>query len=242
MTPLRAFGFLLARGRGRLFLFRSLDLLPSQGLFYTHGKLVAQSSKHYSGFSRELDPWKCCFTPSYLGVIEGLKALVMVNFSVLHHRPFSSASTSTKRNPYFSTVSLDDVRHFVDILGHKSVIQDEDRLLAANIDWMRKYKGSSQLLLLPKNTEEPCTFIQIEEGKIGQVIISSCTRRKKATMPCTNYNYQVVIMMPEGTPEEVNKMSPAAPWRTKRPETRGAARKAEWRRPPEEECCGRETP
>ncbi|KAK8918747.1 hypothetical protein KSP39_PZI021902 [Platanthera zijinensis] len=160
MTPSRAFGFLLARGRGRLFLSRSLDLLPSQGLFYTHGKLVAQSSKHYSGFSRELDPWKCCFTPSYLGVIEGLKALVTVNFSVLHHRPFSSASTSTKRNPYFSTVSLDDVRHFVDILGHKSVIQDEDRLLAANIDWMRKYKGSSQLLLLPKNTEEVSKILQ----------------------------------------------------------------------------------
>ncbi|RVW51792.1 D-2-hydroxyglutarate dehydrogenase, mitochondrial [Vitis vinifera] len=31
---------------------------------------------------------------------------------------------------------------------------DEDRLSAANMDWMRKYKGSSKLLLQPRSTEE----------------------------------------------------------------------------------------
>lgn len=34
------------------------------------------------------------------------------------------------------------------------MVQDEDRLETANIDWMHKYKGSSKLLLLPRNTEE----------------------------------------------------------------------------------------
>ncbi|XP_028554892.1 probable D-2-hydroxyglutarate dehydrogenase, mitochondrial isoform X1 [Dendrobium catenatum] len=92
--------------------------------------------------------------PSYFGAIKRQRTLEMVNIGAFHHRLFSSAATNAKRNPAFSTINPDDVLHFKEILGHKNVIQDEDRLLAANVDWMRKYKGSSQLLLLPRNTEE----------------------------------------------------------------------------------------
>lgn len=58
------------------------------------------------------------------------------------------------RDPSFSAVNSDDISYFKEILGEKNVIQDEDRLLTANTDWMRKYKGSSKVLLQPWSTEE----------------------------------------------------------------------------------------
>ncbi|KAI0511307.1 hypothetical protein KFK09_011933 [Dendrobium nobile] len=154
MARRRASEFFLACGRGRSILFGSFAFVSSPGLFYTRGKAVEQSSKNFSVLSRELDPSKCCFMPSYFGAIKRQRTLEMVNIGAFHHRLFSSAATNAKRNPAFSTINPDDVLHFKEILGHKNVIQDEDRLLAANVDWMRKYKGSSQLLLLPRNTEE----------------------------------------------------------------------------------------
>ncbi|KAF8032370.1 hypothetical protein BT93_D1322 [Corymbia citriodora subsp. variegata] len=63
-------------------------------------------------------------------------------------------ATKIQRNPKFAMINSDDIRYFRDLLGEKNVIQDEDALLAANMDWMRKYKGSSKLLLLPRSTEE----------------------------------------------------------------------------------------
>ncbi|KAM6564654.1 hypothetical protein CsatB_024652 [Cannabis sativa] len=70
-------------------------------------------------------------------------------------RCFGSASTTVpERNPSFSMLSSDDIEYFKGILGEKNVVQDEDRLLTANTDWMEKYRGSSKLLLLPKTTDE----------------------------------------------------------------------------------------
>ncbi|KAL6990455.1 D-2-hydroxyglutarate dehydrogenase, mitochondrial [Sarracenia purpurea var. burkii] len=63
-------------------------------------------------------------------------------------------ATITERNPMFSTINADDITQFREILGEKNVIQGEERLFAANTDWMRKYKGSSKLLLQPSSTEE----------------------------------------------------------------------------------------
>ncbi|KAF8018718.1 hypothetical protein BT93_H3578 [Corymbia citriodora subsp. variegata] len=74
--------------------------------------------------------------------------------SLIQSRCFGSVATRIQRNPKFATINSDDIRYFRDLLGDKSVIQDEDALLAANMDWMRKYKGSSKLLLLPRSTEE----------------------------------------------------------------------------------------
>lgn len=59
-----------------------------------------------------------------------------------------------QRNPAFSTLNSDDVNYFKGTLGEKNVIEDEDALLFANTDWMRKYKGSSKLLLQPGTTQE----------------------------------------------------------------------------------------
>lgn len=69
-------------------------------------------------------------------------------------RRFASLSPAVQRNPSFSRLNSDDIDFFRSILGEKNVVQDEDRLLDANTDWMRKYRGSSKLLLQPRSTEE----------------------------------------------------------------------------------------
>lgn len=75
-------------------------------------------------------------------------------------RSFNSAATKILRNPSFETINSDDISYFKGILGDKNVIHDNDRLLAANVDWMQKYKGSSKLLLLPRNTDEVSKILQ----------------------------------------------------------------------------------
>lgn len=72
----------------------------------------------------------------------------------VQRRCYGSVAGSVQRSPRYSTLNDEDVRHFEEILGKKNVIQDEERLDAANTDWMQKYKGSSKLLLLPRSTEE----------------------------------------------------------------------------------------
>ncbi|KAJ6378878.1 hypothetical protein OIU78_028985 [Salix suchowensis] len=57
------------------------------------------------------------------------------------------------------------------VLGEKNVVQDEDRLETANIDWMHKYKGFSKLLLLPRNTEEVSKILEY------------CNSRRLAVVP-----------------------------------------------------------
>lgn len=71
-----------------------------------------------------------------------------------HCRLFGSVSRSLQRNPSFASINADDIAYFKEILGEKNVILDEERLLDANTDWMRKYRGSSKLLLQPRSTEE----------------------------------------------------------------------------------------
>lgn len=89
-----------------------------------------------------------------MGILKAPKNLGLGSTYNIQHKSFASASINIRRDPLFSTISADDVSYFKEILGDKNVIQDEDRLLAANMDWMGKYKGSSQLLLLPKTTEQ----------------------------------------------------------------------------------------
>ena len=80
------------------------------------------------------------------------------NASTIRYRCLGSEATKFERNAAFSTLNSEDVSYFKELLGEKSVIQDEDVLLAANEDWMRKYRGSSKLLLQPRTTNEVCFF------------------------------------------------------------------------------------
>ncbi|XP_052196670.1 D-2-hydroxyglutarate dehydrogenase, mitochondrial isoform X2 [Diospyros lotus] len=72
----------------------------------------------------------------------------------IHGRFFGSEPVVLQRNPLFQSINAEDIAYFKEILGVKNVIQDEERLLVANTDWMRKYEGSSKILLQPKSTEE----------------------------------------------------------------------------------------
>jgi D-2-hydroxyglutarate dehydrogenase len=74
--------------------------------------------------------------------------------SEVQRRTFGSAAKSIQRNPAYSVLNSDDVSYFKSILGDNGVVQDKDRVAVANVDWMGKYKGASQLLLLPKSTNE----------------------------------------------------------------------------------------
>ncbi|KAJ4963836.1 hypothetical protein NE237_023775 [Protea cynaroides] len=89
----------------------------------------------------------------------------------IHCRSFASGAARVQRNPSFSTINSNDIAFFKEVLGEKNVIQDEDRLLTANADWMGKYKGSSKLLLQPRSTEE-----------VSQ-ILKYCNSRHLAVVP-----------------------------------------------------------
>lgn len=72
----------------------------------------------------------------------------------LRFRSYGSSAAFIQRKPWFSELVSDDISFFRSILGDSNVVQEEDKLQSANTDWMRKYKGSSKLLLQPKTTDE----------------------------------------------------------------------------------------
>ncbi|KAM0901873.1 hypothetical protein ACQ4PT_019672 [Festuca glaucescens] len=91
--------------------------------------------------------------------------------SEVQRRTFGSAAKSIQRNPAYSVLNSDDVFYFKNILGDNGVIQDKDRVAVANVDWMGKYKGASQLLLLPKSTNEVSK------------VLAYCDSRRLAVVP-----------------------------------------------------------
>jgi D-2-hydroxyglutarate dehydrogenase len=81
-----------------------------------------------------------------------------LGIGIQQHRCYGSMGGVVQRSSRFSELNDDDVRYFQEILGKKNVIQDEDKLSAANIDWMHKYKGASKLILQPCNTDQVLFF------------------------------------------------------------------------------------
>lgn len=140
---------------------RFLRYSSTKSLFDLCSKPISEkaTSNHTLGFERNgrrKGSFRDCL--SFLGENKGLLGVSGgrgigngVGFQV---RCFGSATTLVQRNPSFSTLNSDDINYFKGILGEKNVIQDEDRLLTANTDWMHKYRGSSKLLLQPRTTEE----------------------------------------------------------------------------------------
>ena len=55
---------------------------------------------------------------------------------------------------------LEDIEYFKSVLPENSIITDEDDLLFFNEDWMRKYRGQSQLVLKPKTTEQVASILK----------------------------------------------------------------------------------
>jgi hypothetical protein len=58
------------------------------------------------------------------------------------------------RDASFGTVHSDDVSFFRSILGAASVVTDPDAVAPHNEDWMRKYRGSSKVVLKPRSSEQ----------------------------------------------------------------------------------------
>ncbi|KAK9285836.1 hypothetical protein L1049_025037 [Liquidambar formosana] len=85
-------------------------------------------------------------------------------------RFFGSVATKTQRHPSFSSLNADDISYFKEILGEKNVIQDEERLSTANTDWMRKYKGSSKLLLQPRRADEVSQILKYCDSRCLAVV------------------------------------------------------------------------
>lgn len=66
----------------------------------------------------------------------------------------SNGNASAVNNSRFDKLTESDVQFFKSTVGEKGVIVDKDDLAVANIDWMHKYKGHSQILLRPQTTRQ----------------------------------------------------------------------------------------
>ncbi|KAF8101562.1 hypothetical protein N665_0204s0058 [Sinapis alba] len=92
-------------------------------------------------------------------------------WTMQQYKSFGSSSASkVQRNPLFSSLEPKDVSYFKEILGEKHVVEDEERLETANTDWMHKYRGSSKLMLLPKNTEEVSQILKYCDSRSLAVV------------------------------------------------------------------------
>lgn len=116
-----------------------------------------------SGSYWKLNTWRpCCMFRVSVGTPQASNYLNLGKTYAIKQRSFGSAATDIPRNPAFSNLNADDISYFRTILGERNVVEDEDRLSAANVDWMRKYQGSSKLLLLPKSSQEVPDFKFVE--------------------------------------------------------------------------------
>lgn len=98
---------------------------------------------------------------SGVGIL-GCLAKFQSNGLLTHHRNLASIASTPERNKYFATLNSDDISYFKKVLGEKGVVQDEEKLDDVNTDWMRKYKGSSKLMLQPRSTQEVSVFFNYQ--------------------------------------------------------------------------------
>lgn len=161
----------------------------TRSLFDRQSHLNLENSIYYSGsgfrynFGRNCNAFRpylglqkrtlqTCFhlIRDYMGYLKAPTGPCIGKPCKIQHRFFGSVATKTQRNPSFSSINSDDISYFKGILGEKNVIQDEDRLLTANTDWMEKYKGSSKLLLQPRSTEEVSQILKYCDSKCLAVV------------------------------------------------------------------------
>ncbi|KAF5960970.1 hypothetical protein HYC85_002179 [Camellia sinensis] len=177
MEKCRATHSLLRHYSRNLFDYRSSNpnyqysnRFPVSGFTYHFGRTSRLPESFLAHPERNLPPYVNSLR-EYIG--SGLSSAKKIDGHThrIHCRSFGSVATVTQRNPLFSTINDNDITHFKEILGEKNVVQDEERLLDANTDWMRKYKGSSKLLLQPTSNEE-----------VSQ-ILKYCNSRSLAVVP-----------------------------------------------------------
>ncbi|XP_058086760.1 D-2-hydroxyglutarate dehydrogenase, mitochondrial isoform X3 [Magnolia sinica] len=159
---------------GRLSGFESEISNPrsSLGSIYKFGNSCGPSTKSSLELHQKKYTQLCCFLlRDHHNILQSSLAMRPDGTYRIHYRSFGSEATKIQRNPSFSTLTPDDIFYFKEILGEKNVIQDPDTLSTANTDWMRKYRGSSQLLLQPRSTEQV------------SLILKYCNSRRLAVVP-----------------------------------------------------------
>ncbi|CAL9086251.1 unnamed protein product [Musa textilis] len=151
---------------------RASQLLAGYGQFLLGRPTPSSHEQSISGSYSKLNTWRpCCMFRVSVGTPQASNYLNLGKTYAIKQRSFGSAATDIPRNPAFSKLNADDISYFRTILGERNVVEDEDRLSAANVDWMRKYQGSSKLLLLPKSSQEVSK------------ILHHCNSRKLAVVP-----------------------------------------------------------
>ncbi|CCC71326.1 hypothetical protein NCAS_0H00160 [Naumovozyma castellii] len=85
----------------------------------------------------------------------------------------AEAYPKVKRNPDFKILDADDLKFFQTFLDNDELIHSSiaEETASFNQDWMKKYRGQSNLILLPKSTE-----------KVSQ-ILKYCNENKLAVVP-----------------------------------------------------------
>ncbi|KAJ8329386.1 D-lactate ferricytochrome c oxidoreductase [Batrachochytrium dendrobatidis] len=102
--------------------------------------------------------------------------------AILHLRSYTTKTAvpltatrfpSIKRNPAFKTLDSNDIAAFKKILPDETSVvdgTDPDALLPFNQDWMRKFRGQSQLVLKPKTSHQVSQLLKYcNDHRIGVV-------------------------------------------------------------------------
>ena len=86
----------------------------------------------------------------------------IAHYSTVKSVPFTADTYSSKvqRDPKYKKLDSSDLDYFKSILPENSIITDADDLLFYNEDWMRKYRGQSNLLLKPKTTAQVADILK----------------------------------------------------------------------------------
>jgi hypothetical protein len=94
----------------------------------------------------------------------------------LHSAPARDAS--------FGTVHADDISFFKSILGGDSgVVTDPDAVAPHNQDWMRKYTGSSTVVVKPRSSEQVSQLLAY--CSLKRLAVVPQVRRAGGSLPCT---------------------------------------------------------
>ncbi|KAI4325456.1 hypothetical protein MLD38_030855 [Melastoma candidum] len=83
---------------------------------------------------------------------------------------------------------------FEGAVGEKNVVQDEDALEAVNTDWMHKYRGSSRLMLHPRNADE-VQFFHCDKRCFAVVPQGGNTGLVGGSVPVYDKDYQQLVSL-----------------------------------------------
>jgi D-lactate dehydrogenase (cytochrome) len=75
--------------------------------------------------------------------------------------PLTRETHPTLERAHFNRLSPEHIQHFQRILDNqeRDLAQDPEVLAAHNVDWSKRYRGSSNLLLKPRTTEQVASLL-----------------------------------------------------------------------------------